>query len=46
LPLANRIARFFLEQTYQNRKHVSNDHKTVADGRKFYQMAIKYSKLS
>jgi hypothetical protein len=33
----NRVARFFLVQTYQNGKNIPNDHK-------LYQMAIKYSK--
>jgi hypothetical protein len=41
------VARFFLVQTYQNGKNISNDHKLhIPNGHKLYQMAIKYSKWS
>jgi hypothetical protein len=41
------VARFFLVQTYQNGKYITNDHKLhIPNGHKLYQMAIKYSKWS
>jgi hypothetical protein len=37
IALQFRVARFFLEQTYQNVKNITNDHK-------LYQTAINYTK--
>jgi hypothetical protein len=48
---SNRVARFYLFQTYQNVANIPNDHtlyqkaKNIPNGFKIFQMVIKYNNI-